>query len=245
MKAPADPTANRLARVERVELHVAQDDLGGVAEFVTARRDAAVARDHALQAFVHQPGRAAVVGALDVVAVDHVDEVRVVRTDEEALRLADAPSRDERLPGGHALRPLPEPLAHVTADVEHRVFMAARGLHGADARRRQERPHLLDGAAPAVTEVRDDEQRPLPESAIRQGRRDKHPGIAETDDVGPSLAGHVGQQARVRLHAPTLAEAEILEGELRCEGERAVAVAQRHEHTVSRRSRRCRPGRRR
>ena len=33
------------------------------------------------------------------------------------------------------------------------------------------------------------------------------------------LAGHVGQEPRVVLHAPVLCEAEILEGELRCEGE--------------------------
>ena len=90
MKAPASPTANRLPRVERVELHVAQDDLCRVAHLVAIGRDPAVARDHALQAFVHLPGGAAVIGALDAIAVDHVEQVRVVRADEKALRLAGA-----------------------------------------------------------------------------------------------------------------------------------------------------------
>ena len=55
-------------------------------------------------------------------------------------------------------------------------------------------------------------------------------GVAEADDVGPAVAGEVGEQARMLVDPPAAGlEAEVGEHELR-RLERAVAVAERDLH---------------
>ena len=56
------------------------------------------------------PVDAAVVGAQDVVVVEHVDRARHVRVDEEPARLRGASARHELLPARHSVGPFPQPL---------------------------------------------------------------------------------------------------------------------------------------
>src|SRR5262249_406363 len=57
-----------------------------------------------------------------------------------------------------------------------------------------------------------------------------HAGIAEPDDVGTTVTREISQEARMRVHPPSVVDTEIRQHELRClKG--AVAIAQRHVHT--------------
>ena len=84
-------------------------------------------------------------------------------------------------------------------------------------------------AAGLEAEVGEHELRRL-ERAVAVAQRRPHAGVAEADDVGPAVAGDVGEEARVLVDAPAAGlEAEVGEHELR-RLERAVAVAQRRPH---------------
>ena len=130
----------------------------------------------------------------------------------------------------HELRRLERPVAiaqrrpHPGIAEAHDVGPAVAGDVGEEARMLLHPP-----AAGLEAEVRQHELRRL-ERAVAVAQRRPHPGIAEAHDVGPAVAGDVGQEARVLLHPPaTGLEAEVRQHELR-RLERAVAIAQRRPH---------------
>ena len=195
-KGAGEPHCEPPAAVERIELHVAQDDL--VVSPTSSRfgRDPAVAGDHALQAFVDLPGGAAVIGALDVIVVDHVEQVGVVGTDEKTLRLG------RPVPGSAvARRPFPSSTSRASCSYRRRRRTPCRSWPPEACTmpmsERQERPYLLDGAALAVTEVRNHEQRRFWKVPSPCSERDQTPASPNPTMSAPSAAGDVGQEARV------------------------------------------------
>ena len=121
-----------------VELHVAEDDAVvvtlSVVILAASDRNLPAAAELLLQARLDLPARPAVGRSQHMIDVEDVDLVCVVGVDEEASGCGGAGAGHQLLPGRHPLRPPPQPVRAVTADVEHRRGVPAGGLNGADVR---------------------------------------------------------------------------------------------------------------
>ena len=85
-------------------------------------------------------------------------------------------------------------------------------------------------AAGFEAEVGEHELRRL-ERPVAVAQRRPHAGVAEADDVGPAVAGDVGEEARVLLDPPTAGlEPEVRQHELWI-GEESAALAERRPHS--------------
>ena len=162
-------------------------------------------------------GAVAVAQRRPYAGVAEADDVRLAvagDVGQEARVLVDAPALVEAELRLHELRRLEgavavaerRPYAGV-AEADD-VRLAVAGDVG------QEAGVLVDAPALVEAELGLHELRRL-ERAVAVAQRRPYAGVAEADDVRPAVAGDVGQEARVLVHAPALVEAELGQHELR------------------------------
>ena len=125
---------------------------------------------------------------------------------------------------------MPSPLLSATTPRDRRTRRCRPGA--CRCRSARKRRCLSTRQPPVEPEVGQHELRRL-ERAVAVAQRHPDAVVAEADDVGAAVAGDVGEEARMFVHAPAAGVGPKSSSTGPRQPERAVAVAQRDEDAVS------------